>query len=272
MAPSTNRFELLSSQKEMIKTITGHLRNRKNLHIYGIEGTGKSFLLDWIYDNWKEIDDSLIPIYCRSSRTLRQIFLHICGFLLYHFKHLESIDKFKRIKEIKSLADIKKLNIRTLRNIIFPYILQDNFCVILDHLEYVTPKINSFLTVLYERAPVISASRQSWEITDYSFLGNLSYCLYLTPKLKVENLSRQDTFLLIKKLAGDTIKVSGNVFKDIYHMTKGNPGLTKKIVAKAYKPEYRTRGTINLNLIMLDIKIEGTNKERRSLDWENLKQ
>lgn len=257
MAPPTNRFELLPSQKEMIKTITDHLRNRKNLHIYGTEGTGKSELLDWIYDNFREIDNSLIPIYCRSSRTLRQIFLHICGFLLYHFKHLESIDKFKRIKEIKYPSDIKKLNIRTLRNIAFSYISQDNFCVILDHLENVTPKINAFLTVLYEKALVISASRQSWELTDYAFRGKLDYCLYLTPKLRIENLSRQDTFLLIKRLVGDTIKVSGNVFKDICHITKGNPGLMEKIITKILKPEYYIGGHINLKLIMLDIEIEG---------------
>lgn len=248
MAYTINRFELLPSQKEMIKTITDHLRNRKNLHIYGADGTGKSELLDRLYDNFREIDNSLIPIYCRSSRTLRQILLSISGFLLGHFKHLESIDKFKRIKEIRHPSDIKKLNIRTLKNIIFSYISQDNFCVILDHLENVTPKINSFLTVLYEKALVISASRQSWELTDYAFRGKLDYCLYLTPKLRVENLSRHDTFLLLKRLAGDAVKVKGDVFKDIYHMTKGNPGLMGKIITKILKPEYYIGGHINLKL------------------------
>ncbi|HBR21649.1 MAG TPA: hypothetical protein DD713_03645 [Nitrospiraceae bacterium] len=247
---------VIGRQKE-IKAILDYIKCGKNLHIYGSDGAGKSTLLDWVYNNISGFAPSLIPIYCRSSRTLRQILLSISGFLLGHFKHLESIDKFKRIKEIKYPSGIKKLNIRTLRNIAFSYISQDNFCVILDHLEYVTPKINAFLTVLYEKALVISASRQSWELTDYAFRGKLDYCLYLTPKLGVENLSRQDTFLLIKRLVGDTSKVSGNLFKDIYHMTKGNPGLMEKIITKILKPEYHIGGNINLKLIMLDLEIEG---------------
>lgn len=122
---------------------------------------------------------------------MRQILLYIAGFLLDHFKHLESIDKFKKVKEIEYPSDIKKLSIRHLRNLIFAYITQDDFCVILDHLEYVTPKVNGFLTTLYEKALVISASRQSWELSDYSFKGRLDYCLYLIPKLRLENLKRR---------------------------------------------------------------------------------
>jgi len=132
---------LVGRQKE-IETLLHHISNRESLHIYGPDGTGKSALLKWIYDNWQGIENTLIPIYCRSSTTLRQILLYIAPFLLDHFKHLESIDKFKRIKEIEYPSDIKKLSIRQLRNLIFSYIPQDNFCVLLDHLEYVTPKIN----------------------------------------------------------------------------------------------------------------------------------
>ncbi len=171
---------LVGRQKE-IETLIRHIANRESLHIYGNEGTGKSALLKWIYDNWQGIDNTIIPIYCRSSTALRQILLYIASFLLEHFKHLESIDKFKRVKEIEYPSDIKKLRIRQLRNLIFSYIPQDNFCVLLDHLEYVTPKINGFLTTLYEKALVLSASRQSWELTDYGFMGRLDYCLYLIP-------------------------------------------------------------------------------------------
>ena len=181
---------LVGRQKEIGKLLL-HISNRRSLHVYSPEGTGKSALLNWAYDNWHTIDHSLIPIYCRSSRTLRQILLYIAGFLLDHFKHLESIDKFKKVKEIEYPSDIKKLSIRHLRNLIFAYLTQDDFCVILDHLECVTPKINGFLTTLYEKALVISASRQSWELSDYSFKGRLDYCLYLIPKLRLENLKRR---------------------------------------------------------------------------------
>jgi hypothetical protein len=249
---------IIGREKEL-RIIVSHINGGKHLHIYGSEGTGKSTIIDWIYDNWYEINNLLIPIYCRSSRTLREILLHISGFLLNHFKHLKSIDKYKDTKEIKNLIDIKKLNIRDLKNIIFAYIVKDNFCIILNHLEYVTPKINSFLTALYEKALVITASRQSWEITDYSFLGNLGYCLYLTPKLRIENLSKHDTFSLMKHIVGDNFKEHGNLFEKVYRITKGNPGLTKKILTKAILPKYFIDGHINLKLIGIALKIEGAN-------------
>ncbi len=258
MASAINRFELLPSQKKQIKTIITHIKSRKNLHIYGSEGIGKSVLLDYVYDNWKEIDNSLIPIYCRNSKTLRQMFLYISEFLLDHFKNLKSIDKFKQVKELKHPSDIKKLNIRTLRDIVFSYISQDNFCVILDHLEYVTPKINAFLSSLYEKSVVISASKQSWEITDYNFRGKLDYCLYLIPKLRIENLPKKESLTLIRHLyEKQNIDVTAElqVFEDIFYATKGTPKMIIKIFEKAQRPEYFKGNTLNLNLILIDCQM-----------------
>jgi hypothetical protein len=259
MASAMTELKLLPYQEKELKVIKNYLKAGENLHIYGAEGTGKSFLLDWIYDNFNEIDNSRIPIYCRSSRTLKQILLYISGFLLNHFKHLESIDKFKRIKEIRYPSDIKKLNIRTLRNLVFSYILQDDFCVILDHLEYVTTKINSFLTVLYERVPVISASRQSWELTDYAFRGKLDYCLYLTPKLKLENLKKKDAFVLMAILCRN-LKIDctarQKMFDSVFRISKGNPGVISTIFEKAQRPKYHKDKGLNLKLIMIDSRIE----------------
>jgi hypothetical protein len=249
---------IIGREKEL-RIIVSHINGGKHLHIYGSEGTGKSTILDWIYDNWYEINNLLIPIYCRSSRTLREILLHISGFLLNHFKHLKSIDKYKDTKEIKNLIDIKKLKIRDLKNIIFAYIVKDNFCIILNHLEYVTPKINSFLTALYEKALVITASRQSWEITDYAFKGNLNYCLYLSPKLKITHLLKKDAYLLMEYLYESLhmeIPNKSQLFKDIFHITDGNPKMISEILNKARKQEYTKNRACNLKLIQIDLMME----------------
>jgi hypothetical protein len=256
---------LVGRETELNKLLR-FIRNRKSLHIYGDEGTGKSALLDRTYDNWQEIDDSLVPIYCRSSRTLRQILLCLAAFLLDYFKHLESVDKFKQIKDIKSGSDIKKLSIRALRNIVYAYISKDNFCVILDHLEYVTPKINGFLTILYERALVITASKQSWELTDYRFRGNLGYCLYLTPKLYISKLSRHDTHLLMErlwsKLQLEVLDKAG-LFEQVFVISGGNPKMIVEIMNRAGMKPYFRGGECNLKLIRLDIMIEKPLQPRR---------
>jgi hypothetical protein len=249
---------LVGREKEIGKLLL-HISNRESLHIYGPEGTGKSALLNWAYDNWHAWDHSLIPIYCRSSRTLRQILLYIAAFLLDYFKHLESVDKFKNVKNIDHPPDIKKLSMRHLRNLIFAYIPQDNFCVMLDHLEYVTPKVNGFLTTLYEKAFVISASRQSWELADYRFKGNLANCLYLIPKLPIENLSRNDAYLLMEHIYGNlsrTIADKASLLKEIFRSTNGNPKMTVEILNKARKQKYIKNATCNLNLIHIDLMME----------------
>ena len=257
---STSRTGTILGRYAEMQAILSHIRDRKSFHLYGPERSGKSTLLGWAYAQWEEIDNSLVPIYCRSSRTLREILLHLSGFLLNHFKNLTSVDKFRNVSEIATLADIRKLNIRALKKIIYAYITRDNFCVILDHLEYVTPRINSLLTVLYEKALVITASRQSWVVDDYTFWGNLEYRLYLTPKLRIENLSKQDAFLLMKNIAGDALEADRVPFEDIYRITKGNAGMIKEILTKALMPRYCFSGRINLDLVMLDLKIDRCNK------------
>jgi len=258
MISVNKKFELLPYQREKIEIIKNHIKRRKNLHIYGSEGSGKSVLLDWIYDNWDDDGGTLIPIYCRSSRTLREILLRITGFLLNHFKDLRSIDKFKDVKEIRYPSDLKKFNIRALKNIIFACIQKDRFCIILDHLEYITPKINSFLTALYGKTAVISVSRESWELTDYDFKGKLNYCLYLIPKLRIENLKRSESFTLMENLCGDMnihVSIKQQIFKDIFHIAKGNPKMIREIVEKANNSEYFNDNRLNLRLLMIDYRI-----------------
>jgi len=238
--------------------ILDHIARRKSLHIYGEGGTGKSALLEEVYDFLKA-RGTLIPIYCRSSRTLRNILLQMALFLIGHFSHLESVDKFRRIKDIKYAADLKKLGIRTLRDVVFTYISQADFCVILDHLEYVTPRINAFLAVLYERVPVVTASRQSWEQNDYSFKGILDYSLYLIPKLRIENLKRKEALALIENLSRSlhiAFPLKRKLFDEVLRISKGNPEVISTIFEKARRPEYLKDNKLNLGLILIDSGIE----------------
>jgi len=255
-------MDKLIGRNNEINLIRTYIDEMRSFHIYGPEGVGKSALIDWLYNNWNEIDNSLIPIYCRSSRTLREILLRISGFLLDYFKHLKSIDKFKRVKEIRYPTDIKKLSIRALKNVIFAYISQDRFCIILDHLEHVTPKINAFLTPLKDIAITITASGQSWDLKEYRFRGNLSYCLYLIPKLKVTNLSKRNAYLLLEYLCKTLpmdIPNKLQLFKEIFYITEGNPGMMKEIFEKAQRHEYIKGDMLNLKLIQIDCQMDKIN-------------
>jgi chromosomal replication initiation ATPase DnaA len=249
-------MSVLIGRDREISLIRNYIKEMKPFHIYGSEGVGKTALLEHVYSNWNYFQTPLVPIFCRTSRTLREILIHITGYLLYSSYTLQNIDKFKRVKEMRYKSDLKTINSRDLKNIIFRNISNRKFCLILDHLEHVTPKINAFLAPLKDVAMTITASRQSWELTDYQFKSRLDYCLWLLQKIKVENLTKHDTFLLMKSTAGDALKVNEDLFTEVYHITKGNPGLTKEVLAKVSMPEYRIDENINLKLIMIDLGIE----------------
>jgi hypothetical protein len=251
---------LIGRQKE-ISTVLFHIRNRKSLHIYGAPGSGKSAIFDWLYDNWKELDVNRIAVYCRSSRTLRETLLNICCVLMRHFGQMDSLDKFGKTTQIKRFDDARGLNIMALKKTTLDYIGRDSFFIMLDHLENITPRMNAFLVPLYEKAQVISASRQSWELIDYTFKGKYDYhSLYLLPKLRVDNLKRKDAFVLMEYLYNSINTEAVNkqqMFNDIFNVTAGNPGMIKEIFERLQKPEYFKGGRLNLNLLLLDYRIDG---------------
>ncbi|MBM4140774.1 MAG: ATP-binding protein [Nitrospira sp.] len=256
---------VLIGRDREIGLIRNHIKEMKSFHIYGPEGVGKTALLEYVYSNWNYFQTPLVPILCRTSRTLREILIHIAGYLLYSSHTLQNIDKFKRIKEIRHRSDLKTINSRDLKNIIFRNISSRRFCIILDHLEHVTPKINAFLTPLKDVAMIITASRQSWELTDYNFKGKLSYCLYLVPKLKVTNLSKRNAYLLMEYLYKNlpmSIRNKSQLFKEIFYITEGNPGMMREIFEKAQRHEYVKGDMLNLKLIQIDCQMDKINTLR----------
>jgi hypothetical protein len=242
-----------------IYLIKSYINEMKSFHIYGPEGVGKTSILEFIHNNWNDLKTPLLPIFCRTSRTLREILVRVSGFLLYRFGNLQNIDKFKRVKQIRCPSDLKAVNSRYLKNIIFRNIGSKKFCIILDHLEYVTPKINAFLTPLKDVAVTITSSRQSWELRDYKFKGNLGYSLYLFPKLKMTNLPNKDAYLLMEHLYGTMcLKVpdKDHLFNEIFHITKGNPKMITELLERAQRPEYFKNQICDLKLMQIDQNIE----------------
>jgi len=244
-----------------IDLIKSYINKMKSFHIYGQGGAGKTAILEYIYQNWVDMNNSLIPIFCRTSRTLKEILLPIAGVLLQRSRSLANIDKFRRIKEIYRESDLKEVNSRELKNMIFNNIGYKKFCIILDQLDCVTPRINTFLTPLKDRAVTITTSGQSWDIADYHFFARLDYCLWLLPKVQIKNLPRYEAFLLMKQTTGDAFTLGETLFSEIYRITNGNPELTKKIIAKAILPKYFIDGHINLKLIGIDLKMERAGKK-----------
>lgn len=232
-------------RKKEIETIREHIRRGKSLHIFGPEGTGKSALIDYVYRNWYEIGTLRIPIYCENSDTLEQILDTIAKFLLVQGKKLVDIDCKRRTQKLILQPDeLSTVPRRYLRNMVFPHIKRGKFCIILDHLENITPRTNSFLNALYGCASVITASRESWDKAKMTNAEIPEYELWRVPKLEVGNLEKESAFNLMESLLykHTSLKSSAadsrRLFEDTYAVTRGNPKLIKKIFDKAMDQKY----------------------------------
>jgi hypothetical protein len=250
---------MLIGREQDIEAVRDCIRRRKGLHIHGPKGVGKSALLDHLYTKWDVIGASCVPIYCKNSVTLREILVCIAEALLHLSGPLAGTDKYLEPIVINAVSDIRTNSNRDLRNMIFPRIEQGDYCFILDHLDHITQGINAFLSSLHDRACVITTSRQSWVIGDYSFTGKIAYCLYLVPKLRMDNLNKKDALSLMQQLYKDLgmkLPDKVRVFNDIYHITQGNPKMIHGILDKAAKPDYIVDGKLNLKLIVIDCRID----------------
>ena len=252
-------MDTLQGRRREIEIIRDHIQRRESLHLYGPPGVGKSGLLNYIFARWGDIPNPPVPIYCRDSGTLREIILCITNALHSRFKRLKGLDKYQESVELERRSDVEDENILNLRNIAYRYLRSGDFCVILDHLEKLTPRIHACVSALQGFSSVMTASRQTWDsLVDFSsFSGSLA--LWHVPKLKVENLGKDDAFILMQSLY-DLLKmnVSGvpGLFNDIYNISQGNPRMIETIFAKAKDNRYVHGGKLNLNLVVIDCRID----------------
>lgn len=245
---------LFIGRSEEMRLLHDAIKSRGRMHLHGPAGSGKTALLCHLLERWDEMPNPPAPVYCRDSVTLREILVSLSAFLLGRFKHLSGLDKYREPIELGATNDVNDTNIVNLRNIVYHYLKKGDFCIILDHLEDVTPRINSLLTALYGCATVITASRQSRDTP-----GRRVYALWLVPKLRVGNLCKDDAFLLMESLHGSLyskVRDKLRLFKDIYEIYQGNPKMIKTIFAKAADPRYLHDGKLNLNLIVIDCRMD----------------
>lgn len=190
---------------------------------------------------------------------MRDIVVCLAEALLRQAGTLEGSTKYLEPIRIERSLDIRTNNSRDLRNIIVRYLSEGDYCVIFDHMDKITPKIDAYLYALRQHACVITASRESWVIGDHTFSGSLAYDLWLWPKLKLGNLGRKDAQRLMENLSDGMNMMQharGGFFRDVFHITQGNPGMIRRVLEKARQPKYIVDGKLNLNLIVIDCAID----------------
>ncbi len=225
---------MLFGREEECQFITGLMNGRKNIIIYGEEGTGKSAIIHEIMHRRKGRN----VLYSRSSKTLKQSLINP---ILFHGK---------------GNKNITNMNISMLRKVFFSMLDREKPAyIIFDHVELVTPRLYSFFVyVMDKKIPLIMISRGIRK----QDIDHLRMILFDFIKVEITNLEKPATDKLVDHFVKEfNINVShtDDFRKDIYKFSDGNPKIVKELCFMAKNAKYHSCGNCNVRLIDLDRRI-----------------
>jgi len=224
---------IIGREKERA-AISALISQRKNIIIFGAEGTGKSTIIKSVLEE-KNIKSLL---YSQDSRTLKGSLSNLILSALGNTKAVQGANTLVLKKALYGIINEKKPEY-----------------IVFDHLENVEPKFYSFFVYLMEaRIPLIVLSR-GLEKKD---IGHLRMSLFNFEKVEISNFDRTAADILIGHFInefGIKITKEADFKKEIYHFSKGNPKIIKDLCFLARDVKYQKSGSLDVKLMDLDRRI-----------------
>ena len=146
-------------------------------------------------------------------------------------------------------------NILSLRKLFYKKIQKEKPYLIFDHMGRVGPKFFSYLENLLDEHPALFIARSS----NPGEIGDLSLLLFSFDKLEVHNLNRKYAYELITHFIESyrlVIDKADYFRKEVFRLSRGNPGAIREICQYAGKDEYKVGKEIKFRLLNLDRKID----------------
>jgi len=226
--------DVLVGREKECTAIAGFISQRKNLIIFGEEGTGKSAIIKSVLED-KNIASLL---YSQDSSTQK---ISLSNLILSAFGNTKAV---------------QELNILALKNALYRIINEKKpGYIVLDHVESVEPKFYSLFVYLMEaKIPLIVLSRGIQK----KDIGHLRMSLFKFEKVEISNLDRPTADVLIGhfiKEFGIKITKDADFKKQIFHFSKGNPKVIKGLCFLARDVKYQKNDVLDVKLMDLDRRI-----------------
>ena len=227
-----NDDNLIGRENEL-KAIGDSVNNKRNVIVFGQEGVGKSAIISKFLKN-RGMKKVLLS---KNSHSLKESLENI----------ITSSSGYK--------VDVRAKNTLSLKKIL--YVLLDNNpeYLVFDHVGRVDPKFYSFFTYIIDRKiPILIGCRG----VDKKDIGHLRLSIFAFEKVAVLNLDKEKTFELVNQCI-DMFRIkltnADNFKKEIFHFSKGNPKIIKKLCLLAHEDKYRINGSLDVHLMDLDMRM-----------------
>jgi hypothetical protein len=224
---------IIGREKECVM-ISALIDKRKNIIIFGLEGTGKSAIIKSVLEE-KNITRLL---YSQDSSTLKG---SLSNLILSVFGNTKAI---------------QESNILVLKNALYRIINEKKpEYIVFDHVESVEPRFYSLFVYLMEaKIPLIVLSRglQKQDI------GHLRMSLFNFEKVEISNFDKPAADVLIGHFIrefGIKITKEEDFKKQVFHFSKGNPKIIKELCFLARDLKYQKNDFLDVKLMDLDRRI-----------------
>jgi len=226
-------YDILIGRENELKAIGDSIDNKRNIIVFGQEGVGKTAIISQILKN-RSMGKVLLS---ENSPSLKESLENI----------IISSGDYK--------GDIRVKNILSLKKILYALLDKSPEYLVFDHVGRVDPKFYSFLTYLIDRKiPLLIVCRG----VDKKDISHLRLSLFAFEKMAVPNLDKEKTFALVNRyieIFGIKLTKEDNFKKEIFHFSKGNPKIIKKLCFLAHDGKYRRDDSLDVHLIDLDMRI-----------------
>ena len=226
--------DILVGREKECAAISALISQRKNIIIFGLEGVGKSAIIESVLKD-KNITSLL---YSQDSRTLKGLLSNLIISILGNTKSVQGLNTLALKKALYGIINEKKPEY-----------------IVFDHVESVEPKFYSLFVYLMEaKIPLIVLSRglQKQDI------GHLRMSLFSFEKVEISNLDKLTADILIDhfiKKYGIKITKDADFKKQIFHFSKGNPKIIKGLCFIARDVKYQKDDVLDVKLMDLDRRI-----------------
>ncbi len=237
--PTTQYLAAVERVEEMGR-LHDQARRRKSMLIFGVEGVGKTRLLE------RFVKTQSLALYVNHTGSPRDLMLALV-------QSLRSTGK----RELRLPADPKTLSTSSLKGMVQRALDQIPFLLVLDHLAGPSRVVTGMIKEMnyYGRTPVFFAARTR-HMEDIGTLQPM--CADRSEQVELKNLPASVALEFAQREAERTGLSASNLehaLRSLVEWSEGNPGSILYMLKMAQWPRYRMDDQIKAHVLYLDYRM-----------------
>jgi hypothetical protein len=230
-------------EKEMGE-LRQRLAARKSFVLYGLSGSGKTFLLQRVVRDLPEV------LYCPQAASPQLVVQSLAlGLVELRDRYTKSFLRNAQAVKLKSTI--------SLRGIVLEAVRRGRYFVVLDHLQCPAAALSADTRdmMFYGETPVVAVARSA-HMEDLGFLTSM-FALH-AERMRLSNFAHREAAQFAEAIAERINLLAVNLpefLERVVDLSQGSPGAILKMLQMARIPRYRLNGYIKTSPLYIDFRL-----------------